>query len=170
MANNTDFLNDVGRRPWDELFKRSLRRTGVCAGILTEVLGCEFDFFIPNEIDWLDGHLSPRQRTWTTDLIGRIDSENIIHIEQQTANHGDMDIRMVEYGALIASNDRMVRNINQIYFSTDDGPVRNRAHLRVVDNKRRSIRSKYLTAYPVSSGRTIYRATNGSLDAESVPI
>lgn len=144
MANNVGFLNDAGRRPVDELLRRALRRDGACRGVIRDILKCPIDIAIPEKIEWLDGHLQPRQRTWNTDLIGYLDHANIIHIEQQTSNHGDMDIRMLEYGALIASNDKLQRNINQIYYSTDDRPVAGRSNLQRVDNQRRSIGNRYL--------------------------
>ncbi|MBX9457403.1 MAG: hypothetical protein KL863_16075 [Rhizobium sp.] len=144
MPYNVAFLNDAARRPVDELIRRAFRRDGVCKGILKEVLDCSGDLVIPDKIDWMDGHLQPRLRTWNTDLIGKLDDQNLIHIEQQTTGHSDMDIRMLEYGSLIAANDGLIRNVNQFYLSTDDRPIRGRINLDLVDNKKRSIRNRFI--------------------------
>lgn len=141
---NIDFLNDAARRPIDELIRRALRRPGVCRGVFVDVLECPFDTQISDKIQWMDGHLQPTQRTWNTDLIGYLDDLNIIHIEQQTSGHSDMNIRMLEYGSLISSRDGLIRYINQIYLSTDNTPVPNLLSIQPIKNLRRSIGSNFL--------------------------
>ena len=92
----------------------------------------------------LKGADPEQKRTWNTDLIGYLDDLNIIHIEQQTSGHSDMNIRMLEYGSLISSRDGLIRYINQIYLSTDNTPVPNLLSIQPIKNLRRSIGSKFL--------------------------
>lgn len=120
MPYNLDFLHDRGRRPFDEIFKRSVREPGVAQELLANVIPMPWSGIVPEEVVWLDGQLQPRQRTWNTDTIGLLGDGSILHIEQETSNHDDMDLRMMEYASLLAVSHSLRRPIRQVYICTGD--------------------------------------------------
>lgn len=142
-----EFLADKGRRPFDEVVKHLLRNPGVARGVLAQFPGLEA---MPIEVEWLPGEYRPRQRTWETDLVGFIDPSTILHIEQQTDAYDDMNIRMMEYAALLATAHELRYKIYQIYLYTGDRPIPDRGAVELIKNGRGSIYNGY---YFVDAGK-----------------
>jgi hypothetical protein len=147
MSYNLDFLQDHGRRPFDEILKRSIREPGVCRDLLNQVIPVEWCDLVPERISWLDGQLQPRQRTWNTDLIGELQDGSIVHIEQETSNHDEMHLRMMEYGSLIAVHHGLGKQVRQIYLCTGDYRPFEYEQGRFIINDRASIRNSFQFIY-----------------------
>ncbi|MDX8465716.1 hypothetical protein RFM26_08475 [Mesorhizobium sp. VK23B] len=140
MPFNEDFLWDHGRRPFDEVVKATLKRNGILRELVSYIEGGPR---LPEDIVWLDGQIRPRQRTWNTDLVGFIDDDTLLHVEQQTNSAENMDIRMMEYGCLLATNFDLQYNVYPIYYYTGDSPISGRDSFAKITNNRWSIYNSY---------------------------
>jgi hypothetical protein len=69
---------------------------------------------------WADQTFHPRNRKYVVDLVGECEDGRLLHIEQETSPDSDLQVRMLEYAALIAIRHRLLRPITQIVFYTGD--------------------------------------------------